>query len=1143
MTLPIGSRLHHYEIVGPLGAGGMGQVYVAEDLQLRRRVALKVLPPDATDDPDRVWRFEQEAHAASALSHPNIVTVYGLGCEPGGRYIAMELVDGKTLRELVERSVAIEAVVRIGRQIASALYAAHTAGITHRDLKPENIMVRADGYVKVLDFGLARLAPAAGDHSRAVTAGATVPGTVLGTVWYMSPEQARGEAVTPAGDIFSFGLVLYELATGTHPFAASSPLQVSQGILSEDALPPGRLNPEIPDALGSLILRMLQRDPRARPTSADVERELDELFRPTGAAISRPDVNRSVTVGRTVELAHLHAALQRIGQGRGEILAIAGEAGSGKSTLVEQFLTEIATRPEQYRIARGQCSERLAGSEAYGAWLDALSDLILDGRGGIARVMKLIAPTWYLRIAPAAAIDTSTEHLRHEPQAASQDRLKREVAGFLQDISRSSPLVLFLDDMQWADQSTLELLAYVADRMTDLSILVIVTHRPSETLVSKHPFHQIKLDLQSRNVCREVMVSSLSESNVDELLEATFPEHNFPPELSARIHTRTQGHPLFVADILRDLRESGAAARQDGRWILMEQLDIVARDLPASVRSMIDRKLSRLDQDDRRLLAAASVQGDAFDSAVVAAALVRDPADVEERLDVLERVHALVRLVDEHEFADRTLSSRYRFTHVLYQSALFDTLRPTRRAQIALGLAQALERHVGEQVGSVAADLALMFETARAFDRAADYFRLAAQNALQLFAAREAVALADRALTMIGQGQPDRTHHERELSTLIVLGNALIGAGGYLAPRVEETYERALRLADRLGDSPLTLPALWGTNQYKLMRARFADVLACEAEILQRFEAADATSMVIAHRLVGQAHFFTGDLSGGRDHFLQITDAYVVERHRPLTFLYGQEPGMAGHALLGFTLWLLGHPDRALRHAEESLRLGRDVPQYNSRANALVWAGIHFQFRRDPARLKEVATELVTLASEQGLKFWLAVGAYQLGAALVSEGQADAGLEKMRTGIAGYRAAGANVLQTFNLCALAAAYGEAARPDDGLSALDEAVTLISAHGERFWEAECCRLRGELMLMRGDDGRAAQFHLEQAMTIAQAQGAKSLELRSAVSLGREWKRQGLRAEARELLAPVYGSFAEGLDTADLRDARQLLAALD
>jgi serine/threonine-protein kinase len=220
--LSANTNLSHYRIVSKIGAGGMGEVWLAEDTRLKRQVALKLLPAELTADAQRVRRFEQEAQAASALNHPNIITVYDIGESDAGCFIVMELVAGRTLRAVIAEDNSIETLLSLGIQMARALSAAHAAGITHRDIKPDNIMVRDDGYVKVLDFGLARLRPATESDSGAATlVQQTVPGAVIGTVAYMSPEQARGETASHPADIFALGIVLYELATG--PITLSKP--------------------------------------------------------------------------------------------------------------------------------------------------------------------------------------------------------------------------------------------------------------------------------------------------------------------------------------------------------------------------------------------------------------------------------------------------------------------------------------------------------------------------------------------------------------------------------------------------------------------------------------------------------------------------------------------------------------------------------------------------------------------------------------------------------------------------------------------------------------------------------------------------------------------------------------------------------
>src|SRR5262245_55656743 len=281
--LGAGSRIGPYEIVAPLGAGGMGEVYRVRDARLGREIALKVLPADVSGDSARRGRFEQEARAASALAHPNIVMIHDVGESDGSVWIAMELVEGRTVRELlVSGAVPIRRVLEIGSQVAEGLAAAHAAGIVHRDLKPENLIVSKDGYVKILDFGLAKLAesvPAAGDApTMAAGAAATQPGTVMGTVGYMSPEQASGQPVDFRSDQFSLGSILYEMATGERAFQRKTGVETLAAIVREEPQPIARLNPAVPAPLRWTIERCLAKEPDGRYASTkDLARDLESV--------------------------------------------------------------------------------------------------------------------------------------------------------------------------------------------------------------------------------------------------------------------------------------------------------------------------------------------------------------------------------------------------------------------------------------------------------------------------------------------------------------------------------------------------------------------------------------------------------------------------------------------------------------------------------------------------------------------------------------------------------------------------------------------------------------------------------------------------------------------------------------------------
>ena len=297
----IGKKLQHYEIVAKLGEGGMGVVYKARDARLDRFVALKVLPPEKTADPDRKRRFMQEAKAASALNHPNIITIHDIGEAEGVTFIAMECVEGRTLDQLIgPKGLKLDEAIKFAVQIAGALAKAHAAGIVHRDLKPSNVMVTGDGLVKVLDFGLAKLSEPAAPVELAVTrtlAPVTQEGVIAGTAAYMSPEQAEGKSVDARSDIFAFGALVYEMLTGRRAFQRGSQASTIAAVLLEQPEPVAGIMPDTPRDLEKIIARCLRKDPAQRfQGMADVQVALQELSEDVALGNARP---RRAAAGRT----------------------------------------------------------------------------------------------------------------------------------------------------------------------------------------------------------------------------------------------------------------------------------------------------------------------------------------------------------------------------------------------------------------------------------------------------------------------------------------------------------------------------------------------------------------------------------------------------------------------------------------------------------------------------------------------------------------------------------------------------------------------------------------------------------------------------------------------------------------------------
>ena len=615
-------------------------------------------------DEGRPRRLLQEARAASALNHPNVVVIYDIARDGEVDFLVMEYLHGKTLKERIAEGVLPSSEVsRYGAQIASALASAHAAGIVQRDIKPANVIITPEAQVKVLDFGLAKLAESINAGPDGETFGdetQTTPGTVLGTVAYLSPEQARGEPLDGKSDVFSLGVLLYELATGVHPFRKPGGVATLQAIVASAPVPLSRLNPDIPAGLESVLLSMLQKEPGSRPSAAEAAAEL------AGQPLRQTAPIESVSppfhfVGRELELEELRAAYRQVAAGQGSLVCVSGEPGLGKTTLVEKFLAEVSGAT----IARGRCSESLAGSEAYLPVFEAVSDLLRAAgtASAGARILKSVAPAWYVAIALPSREDSSGSPAAESRIAVSQQGVKREIAAFFAELCRIQPLILFIEDLHWADVSTIDLIGYLGHKSHAMRLLMVATYRQSELLATKHPFRQVRLELQARNLAQEISLAFLDDAALHRYVELEFPGHCFPASLVELIHTKTEGHPLFMADLLRDLHDRGIVASTNGQWKLASTVSSIEKDLPASIQGMIERKIGLLAEEDRRLLAAAAVQGQEFDSSVLAEILEVEPDQVEERLSSLDRIHVFVRSVGEREFPNGTLSIRYRFVH------------------------------------------------------------------------------------------------------------------------------------------------------------------------------------------------------------------------------------------------------------------------------------------------------------------------------------------------------------------------------------------------------------------------------------------------------------------------------------------------
>jgi predicted ATPase len=513
-------------------------------------------------------------------------------------------------------------------------------------------------------------------------------------------------------------------------------------------------------------------------------------------------------------------------------------------------------------------------------------------------------------------------------------------------------------------------------------------------------------------------------------------------------------------------------------------------------------------------------------------------------LERLERVHAFVRLVGEHEFPDRTLTVRYRFVHVLYQNALYGRLRPTRRASLSAAVAQALVGYYREKGADVAGELAMLWEAAREFWRAAACFLQAAQNAARLFANQEAVVLARRGLKLL-EALPDGPERARqELALQIALGPPLIATKGWMHPEVERTYTRAQALCSEVGETPQLFPVLWGLWFFSQARPEIPRARELGDRLFSLAQRAQDPALLLqAHHAWGPTSFLTGEWAAARAHLEPGIALYDPQQHHAHALLYGgHDPGVCCLCHATLCLWMLGYPDQALRRSHEGLALARALSHPTTLAHAQILIGMFHQYRRERAETQDLAEALVGLSTEHGLPTYLAGGSVLRGWALTEGGRAEEGIAEIRQGLAA-KASSAVYFRYYFRVLLAEACCKAGKPEEGLAEVAEALRAVEETGMGFYEPEMRRVQGELLLARAPANPAdAEACFRQAIDIARRQSARSLELRAVLSLSRLYHQQGKEEEARPMLGEIYGWFTEGFDTVDLQESKALLEVI-
>jgi class 3 adenylate cyclase/predicted ATPase len=841
----------------------------------------------------------------------------------------------------------------------------------------------------------------------------------------------------------------------------------------------------------------------------------------------------SVLVGREEESGLLRRRWEQSKAGLGQVVFVSGEAGIGKSALVEALRAQV--RAEELPRIAYRCSPYHTTSALYPVitQIEHLLQLAPDDPPAtklakleaglrpydlpLAEVVPLLAgllsiPLPIERYAP----------LTVTPQQQKQQTLDALLAWMVAEVERQ-PVLVAWEDLHWADPTTLELLGLVIEQAPTVPMLYVLTYRPEFS----PPWPQ-------RSHITPLVLNRLERPHVEALITQRAGGKTLPAEVVQHIMAKTDGVPLYVEELTKMLLASPLLRQEADRYVLTGPLRTVA--IPDTLQDALMARLDQL-QTAKEVAQLGAVLGREFPYDLLQAIASRDEETLQAGLAQLVGAELLYQ-------RGRPPRARYVFKHALIQDAAYASLLKSTRQHVHQQIAQVFETRFPALVETQPELVAQHYTAAGCAEQAVVYWQRAGQQASDRSAHLEAISHCTTGIELLKTLPETPARTQQALTLYIALGAALLVTKGHAAPEVEHAYTQARALCQQVGETAELVPVLFGLWRYYIAQPQLHTARELGETLLHLAQRTnDPAFAVIAHQALGFTWLCLGALPTARTHLKAGITRYTPDQCRATGFRIGQDPGVACRAYSAMTLWLLGYPEQALARLHEALALAHALSHPYSLAFAQSMAAWVSQLRRDVPAVHEHAEAAVVLATTQGFPLWVASGTTLRGWALAMQGQGEAGMAQIRQGIAARRADRGALHIPYYCTMLADVCDHLGYLANGLQALAEAHTLVEQHEDRWWEAEVCRLQGVLLLRQPETPQAeAETWLQRALDVARRQEAKSLELRAAMSLARLWQQQGQRAEAHALLAPVYGWFTEGFDTADLQEARALLEEL-
>ncbi|CAD5917325.1 putative protein R02095 [Planktothrix tepida] len=797
-------------------------------------------------------------------------------------------------------------------------------------------------------------------------------------------------------------------------------------------------------------------------------------------------------IGRQQELEQLKAIWETVKVGQGQVVLVTGEAGMGKSRLIQAFKQYLS--PENYRLRELYCSPyyqhtpfhpivEMLRERVLNLWqndgsdekLKKLEQYLTENQLPLAETVPLFAQLLEI------PLTEQYTPLNLSPQAQKQKIIEAMLA-MIRRLASQQPVLVIVEDLHWIDPSSLEVLNRLIEAGANLPILRLCISRPGFEIKYLN-FSQVT----------EINLDYLSLEQITAIINGITGGKPLPDLVMKLIIEKSDGIPLFVEELTKMVLDSGWLEDLEDRYQLVGSVPRLT--IPDTLKGLLMERLDRLEHA-REVAQLGATIGREFSYELLQMIAIHELTEL--GLDENKIIQGLQQLVERNllNIKGEIPISSYSFKTVLIQDAAYDSLLKSTRQRYHRQIAQALESKFPEFAKQKPELLAYHYTKAGLLENAVNYWQKSGDKAFQASANEEAIAHFNKGLFLLKDLPETPQTLEQELQLKTTLGKALIATKGYAASEVETVYKRSEELCLKIGDTPQIFLVLWGLYSYHIARAEYQIALEFAHRLMSVAQQQQNPILEMeAYFTLGLCHFYLGDLIIAQTHWEKGLSLYQINPNNCYICLTGQDVGIGFLSFLSWSSWLLGNTEQALHYSQQSLILANERSHPYSLGMALSLAAMFYQYCQQPELVQKYAEAAIALSQEQSFEFWLVHGKILKGWVLVEQGYFEAGITQLQEGITAHTKIGGQISQTYFLGLMAQAYSKGGDYNSALNILTKALTKVDQNQEHFWEAELYRLRGELNLKITQNLQVAELDFQKAISIAQKQQAKALELRA------------------------------------------------